>query len=116
MKSILPNNFGEKTLAENCWSISVNLLLKRFNKVVKEEFLKNQFKLAGVDLELVTSKTNFGGTRYWFKCPICNKRKGKIYRNPISRVIGCRNCLNLDYRKRRFKGMVEEGLYEPNKI
>ena len=30
-------------------------------------------------VELETTRPNFGGTRYWFRCPHCGRRKRKLY-------------------------------------
>lgn len=62
----------------------------------------------GFDVEMTTSNTGFGGKRIWFKCPMCQKRIGIVYQHPINSQIGCRSCLNIDYRKRMHKGMVED--------
>jgi hypothetical protein len=32
---------------------------------------------------------------------------GILYVHPITHAVGCRTCLGLEYRKRRFKGMAE---------
>lgn len=69
--------------------------------------LMSEVEMAGIQLELITSKTGFGGVRYWFKCPLCDRRVGVIFRHPISGQIGCRLCLGLEYRQRRYRGMIE---------
>jgi predicted RNA-binding Zn-ribbon protein involved in translation (DUF1610 family) len=58
-------------------------------------------------IELTPSRTAFGGIRYWFKCPNCGDRVGMLFVQPITRVIGCRKCLGLEYRSRKYKGMIE---------
>jgi len=40
---------------------------------------------------------NFGGFRYWFNCPKCGKRVGKLYMAPGSKYFLCRQCQNLTY-------------------
>jgi hypothetical protein len=62
--------------------------------------------MAGIKVELTTSKTYVGGVRYWFKC-LCGRRVGVLFVHPISNILGCRECLGLEYRKRRYKGMEE---------
>src|SRR5580704_14887870 len=40
---------------------------------------------------------NYGGFRYYFKCPLCQNRFRKLYFAQQS-VILCRKCLNLSYK------------------
>lgn len=54
-------------------------------------------------VELSTTECNFGGTRYWFTCPLtindvpCNRRVGTLYLPPNGEHFGCRHCYNLTY-------------------
>tara|TARA_R100000544_G_C2227255_1_gene61737 strand:- start:5013 stop:5651 length:639 start_codon:yes stop_codon:yes gene_type:complete len=48
-----------------------------------------------VDLE--TTKCNFGGLRYWFRCPECNKRACVLYGGTIFK---CRSCHGLVHKSR----------------
>lgn len=41
---------------------------------------------------------NFGGKRWWFSCPNCNRRVGKLYRSQIDERFLCRHCHGLIYR------------------
>jgi len=45
-------------------------------------------------------KTNphFGGNRWWFTCPICEKRRGKLYIRAKGHHFACRKCYDLKYR------------------
>jgi hypothetical protein len=53
---------------------------------------------------LVSAKCNFGGVRYWFKCPLevdgrpCLRRVAKLYLPPRGRYFGCRHCYDLTYK------------------
>lgn len=49
------------------------------------------------EIELETTKCNFGGLRYWFKCPECNKRACVLYSGTIFK---CRICSNLVHKSR----------------
>lgn len=105
MKSINPNGFGEKLLVEQCQKLDISELLKQYRSQLKVSALSTE--IMGVPVKLAPSKTRFNGTRYWFSCPLCSTRVRILYQHPLSELVGCRNCLNLDYRKRRFKGMAE---------
>lgn len=72
--------------------------------------ITSQLKLMGVDIELIATETKFNGVRFWFKCPQCERRVGVLFKHPITQAIGCRLCLNLHYRKQRYKGMAETAL------
>lgn len=56
----------------------------------------------GIDLE--TTPCNFGGERWWFRCPLvksgtpCERRCFKLYCPPGGDYFGCRECYDLTYR------------------
>ena len=39
-----------------------------------------------------------GGTRWWYVCPLCNRRTAFLYLPPKASRFGCRQCYNLTYR------------------
>lgn len=49
-------------------------------------------------IPLTKTGCNFGGFRWWFKCPLCNKRVGKLFL--YGSVYGCRHCYDLTYKSR----------------
>ena len=77
---------------------------------IEETLLVAEVSIFTTPIGFKTSHTAFGGTRHWFACPLCGRRAGVLFVHPITNAIGCRLCLGLDYRKRRFKGMVENAL------
>lgn len=104
---INPYDLGEFNLVEYSQKIQIDDIVRRVNKEVKHHVLQSYIEVMGFRLNLLTSKTRFNGVRYWFACPSCSKRVGTIYKHPISIQVGCRNCLRMQYRKQRFKGMIE---------
>jgi hypothetical protein len=73
---------------------------------LSEKSLKTHFAgLPYLRLRFTTTKCNFGGVRYWFLCPACNRRIGKLYAPlyvPLYAPSGagdfkCRHCHNLTY-------------------
>ena len=54
------------------------------------------------DYEVRLAKTpcNFGSFRYWFLCPHCERRSGKLYRKPLGEMYLCRTCNDLTYESR----------------
>jgi hypothetical protein len=107
MKSMKVINSGKNILVENCTSISINVFVKSVKDIIKEELLIKKSTLFGQEIDLVKSKIGINGFRYWFKCSFCNDKVGKIFVHPISKIVGCRKCLGLEYRSRRYKGMLE---------
>lgn len=103
---IKPNDLGE--IAENCQKIRIDDFVRQVNKRLKQELLGSSIKALGISISLTSSKTRFGGSRYWFLCPLCIKRRGVLYRR--GPLVACRVCLGLGYRKQRYRGMVELAL------
>jgi hypothetical protein len=54
-------------------------------------------------IPIATTACNFGGVRYWFRCPLirdgypCRIRGRVLYATPHERLFGCRKCHNLTY-------------------
>jgi hypothetical protein len=107
MKTMKPNDFGKKYLVEQCQKIRLSDIIGKIAEQVKESVIKAKIEAEGHDILLSRSKTGFGGVRYWFSCPICNKQAGVLYKHPVSQILGCRQCLRLDYRKHRYSKMLE---------
>jgi len=108
MKSLSPNNLG--LLVEECQKIKIADFLKKCKTELKEAMIKSKLEIEGLRIELTTSKTGYNGLRFWFRCPLCELRVGVLFRHPVNNAIGCRRCLKLEYRKRRYKGMIENRL------
>jgi hypothetical protein len=107
MKPMKPNDLGKILLVEECQKVEINSFLRRTKLKLKETILNSEISTLGTVIELTTSKTGLGGTRYWFKCPLCKGRVGTLFIHAVSQNLGCRGCLGLQYRKIRYKGMVE---------
>ena len=107
MKTLNPNDLGKKLLVEECQKISMNTFSAQLKSKIKETLLLSQIEVLNRNIELTKSDMHFGGVRYWFKCPLCHGRVGTLFVHPISQNVACRGCLGLEYRKRRYKGMVE---------
>lgn len=106
-----PYDLGENFLVvENFEKIKVDELVSKAQKELKFRLLQAQIEVLGVDVSLTTTKTKFNGERFWFACPNCKKRVGTLYKHPFEDIIGCRICLNLKYKKQRFKGMIEASI------
>ncbi len=99
-----PNDLGNFKTLEGCRKININDLVRETNKELKRAILEAKIRIFNQEVRLTTSKTRFGGERFWFVCPKCQKRVGTLYKS--NEKIECRNCLNVYYLKQRYKGMV----------
>ena len=104
---INPYDLGDFQLADNAMRINIDELVDRVKKELKIRLLQAKIEALGVEVQLATSKTRFNGDRFWFLCPNCHIKVGTLYKHPLQSILGCRNCLELKYKKQRFKGMVE---------
>lgn len=107
MKLSVPSVLGNSVLVEQCSKISIDETLAKIIPQIKKQLLKTQLNIQGFNIDLAVTKTAFGGERFWFKCPLCEKRAGVLFQHPLSNLIGCRTCLGLEYKSRRYKGMLE---------
>lgn len=108
MKSINPNNLGKKYLVDECQNIRIEKTLQCLKFGLKKALIEATVEIDGFVIVLTNKKLHHGGDRLWFVCPLCRLPAGVVYRHPIqSNLVGCRNCLDLEYSSRRYKGMVE---------
>lgn len=98
---------SEKITLEDCRSLTIEKLITEALIKFKKAFVENKLNLNGQEIGITSTKTRFRGSRFWFVCPSCKHRASKLYIHPLSQQIGCQKCLNLLYRKQRFKGMIE---------
>ena len=95
-------------MVEDCQCVSISAYLRKAKEKLKEAIITAEIEVGHQTIELTASKTSFGGMRYWFKCPGCAGRAGVLFVHPLTNAIGCRKCLGLEYRSRRYKGMLED--------
>jgi len=48
-----------------------------------------------------STRLHAGGLRWWFLCPACGRRVGKLHRPSDGQDFRCRHCLSLSYRSRQ---------------
>jgi len=108
MKPTNNNNLGKKYLVEDCQNIRIDSVVRKAKKQLLNTIITGMVEIDGYDVKITSHRLHHGGERLWFVCPLCNRKVGVIYQHPIkNNLIGCRLCLDLEYRCRRFKGMVE---------
>src|SRR6185295_5966900 len=63
-----------------------------------ESSLSFHFYGSWQDVSAESTPARFGGVRWWFLCPGCNRRCTALYRSPGRVGFFCRICLNLTYQ------------------
>jgi hypothetical protein len=48
-------------------------------------------------VSLVSTVPHYGGLRWWFLCPRCGRRVGRLHLNAHAPAFACRACHNLTY-------------------
>ncbi|MQW92229.1 hypothetical protein GFH30_03255 [Acinetobacter wanghuae] len=69
------------------WYISDHQVLKLGYRIDNEKFK--------YDVNVVKTSCNYGGSRYWFRCPSCHKHVAKLYFKVC--IFLCRECHSLNY-------------------
>jgi hypothetical protein len=74
--------------------------------ILKYEAIRGD-KKTDVECPVRLQKTpcHFGGVRWWFTCPHCERRAGTIHLCPRSTHFACRKCLGLVYHSQREHGL-----------
>lgn len=63
------------------------------------------------DVEIEFEQCTYGNYRFYFKCPLCSKRRTSLYYKDDD--LGCRECLKLNYRSsQRSRNKLEEIRYK----
>lgn len=52
-------------------------------------------------VQVVWTRPNYGGYRFWWICPVCERRKGVLYRPNRGKYFACRTCYGLTYDSTR---------------
>ncbi len=108
MKPLPLNNSGKKYLVEECSNLRIEKAIQSLKCGLKRALIEATVEIDGFIIRLTNKKLHHGGDRLWFICPQCGLAAGVMYRHPIQvTLIGCRKCLYLEYRSRRYKGMIE---------
>ena len=98
-----PYDYGKILTLESCRKIKIDDLVRQARQEAKRLYIESLDLDSGHRIDLVTSSTRYGGLRYWFRCPKCQKRVGVLYQGPDG--LSCRVCVGYRYRGSRYKGM-----------
>ena len=138
----------KKLTTEECEQIGVDIIVQaqrnhmfelreewlrcEFNNVLAQRFeaisLKSLLHISPLSLSFTTTRLHFGGVRYWFICPNCNRRVAKLFKPKSERNFGCRYCYNLTYKSsqthnhrvnllvKRLKAMEDEAFTQVERL
>ena len=91
------NSLGKKSEIGLC-SLGPGVL--RFAYTITKNYT-NEKKTYDYQVHLDTTPCNFGGKRWWFRCPNCNRRCRILYLPPRGEYFLCRLCHNLTYESQQ---------------
>jgi hypothetical protein len=112
----LPTQYFDTTARANkCQLVSqyggmhISLLWNLYAEHESKPILVLQFRVHGKTsrhrtqtITLVKNPLPSGGVRYWLTCPLCGRRRNKLFLPPRSdSSFGCRSCYDLSYRSRQ---------------
>lgn len=92
MKREMQGGFNVKEILEGSNLKEWRICLK-YTQTSSDGEQKREFKYK---VSVTKTSCNFGGYRYWFLCPFCNKRVGAIYKG--GDYFACRHCYVLTYK------------------
>ncbi len=85
-------------VAENCLKIRIDDYVRQVRNSLKKVIIEAQINVNGDNIKLCESNTRFGGSRLWFECPLCKRRREILYINSTGKKIVCRKCIRLNYK------------------
>ncbi len=91
--------------------ISMNMAKQICEKTirVKIRFYRPKQYGKSSSFSLVATSCFFGGKRYWFLCPRCNRRTGILYF--VQSEYTCRSCSRLAYRSQQRNHVGSRAIY-----
>ncbi len=69
----------------------------RLQLVYTSTFPSGEKQESNYPIRLVSTAPYLGGVRWWFSCPACGRRVGKLYLPPSVVTFKCRHCHGLTY-------------------
>lgn len=63
-------------------------------------------------IHLEATAPNYGGLRWWFSCPRCERRSAKLYLPPRQDLFACRTCHRLSYESAQAAGSFAYRLFQ----
>lgn len=103
-------NKSSKEEVENVDQVSISALKAQGSLPYLSKFVELSWNDGYYKINLMYTSCNFGGSRVWLVCPICDERRGVIYK--INNALGCRKCFDLTYHSRNFsKKLRDDGVF-----
>ena len=80
-------------------SVSFKLNTMKEHKYLEVKYVCNE-DVMEYPITLEVTRPNYGGLRWWFRCPCCGERVADLYIK--KRFFCCRKCNNLSYRSQQY--------------
>ena len=93
-----------KTTVEDCQQLSVRHLGSKLLAYGESVIVNGQTIL------LASTECSYGGRRYWFLCPSCDRRVGSLYKPLADALLECRTCKGLIYELALYRKSKSEKL------
>jgi hypothetical protein len=107
------NDYGKFGFAASMLPVSIDDLIRSLRMQFEQSLINEPVYIGDLPIRLSKTTTGHGGFRYWFVCPNCGARVGKLFCS--EQTAQCRHCAAIKYPSSRFKGMVEEDLTKGTK-
>lgn len=99
-QGVISNNL--QTVLTTEWGLSRKARVTIYTNLLPQPYMRISFTVKDVNktqiVYLTTTHCNYGGIRWWFNCPFCFKRVGKLFL--FGENYACRHCHNLTYKSR----------------
>lgn len=99
------NDYGSFGLGPTMSSVNINDLVRSLRLQFEQSLHNEPVYIGDLAVRLGKTSTGQGGYRYWFICPNCGTRVGKLH--VTTQTAACRHCMSVKYPSSRYKGMVE---------
>jgi len=99
----MPNDLDNFLSLDMVHKVKIDDLVKQTKEGLKLAVLQACLGNIDQEIQLTTSKTRFGGKRYWFVCPKCARRVGTLYKKSEFSGMQCRKCLGLKYLRQKVR-------------
>ncbi len=99
------NDHGSFDFCPMLSAVSIDDLIRSLRAQFELSLTNEPVYIGDLPVRLGKTVTGHGGFRYWFLCPNCGTRVGKLFL--LGKTAACRHCAAVKYPSSRYKGMVE---------
>ena len=97
VNKLVKGDLFHRSFAEVRWSREGKEIASVSYTVKEKESVLMLYDPVTQDVPLITTKLHSGGERYWFVCPSCRRRVGRLHLPHGKSWFFCRRCWDLTY-------------------